>query len=729
MASWISWLVLVVIAVALGGAANHYSVRTVRWFTAFITVALIVAVTTYGLGHPAPTTQPVPATTPMTAPAPPDLETAFARGADGIAAALLRPLWLGHQVPEPGRVGWVVILVLLALGYRQLESWAYRRQAPVLDTSRLADAQPGTGDGAARPSKPPGNARSQPADKRHDQLAAEVKFRVAAMDVRAPSLLPGGSRSNGLASIAEASGVQGGTLVAAIIQFFALLWPGPRRWQLRFWVEQPADLRVTVELDDARIGLTMAAKTLNVTRLNAASMIAGYVGRQVFASDPTSPPWCYGAADGNDLGALLIARQERVNAESSESVREARRRQIKGLQAVTRQSKCSGVVRYELAQLQDLEGNHLPALRLHALNREQYPRFFRGRYRLAMSLEMVTEPCLTFDDPKAARYTLTSILDVLKRCGLTSKATDTKDKSVKADGDPALHRIPDTLSLELLKFALGELQVIQRHLRLPFVLWAALRHRDERAVWRPHLRLRVRQAFRDGACVAELLVAVRILLQYPKSAKKDADLWRTLRLSHFRHAMRITAAIAGDSAPIEAVFRKARLTEQPAGEPAGTVGIAGDGARIEAGLDKAPRTGQPASQPAAPTERVRLLPWLRRTASWQAAYNTACIYSALAQLEVEWEDRVVASLQRAIDSPDTELERPYDWIACDPDFVPLKKAGEKEYPAFARFLQDQESHDYPGQPRTKTRFEHLDATADGTRDLRPAPTGTSATVS
>jgi hypothetical protein len=485
-------------------------------------------------------------------------------------------------------------------------------------------------------------------------------------------------------------------------------------------------MRVTVELDDPGTGLTMAAKTLNATGLDdAASMVAGYVGRQVFASDPTSPPWCYGAVDGNDLGALLIARQDRRDAGSMEAVRFARLAQIQTLQAVTRQSKCAGVVRYELAQLQDLEKNHLTALRLHALNREQYPRFFRGRYRLAMSMEMVTEPGLTFNNQEDARYALTSVLDVLNRCGLTSKTAGTSDNNVKADGDPAPHRIPDTLRLELLKFAMGELRVLQRQLRLPFVLWAALRHRDERTVWRPHRRLRVRQAFRDGACVAELLVAVRIIIQKPDIAQTDPELWRTLRLSHFRHALRITAAIVGDSAPIEAVFRKARPTEQPAREPAKTPGIAGDGARTEAGL----RTKQPASHPAAPTERVRLLPWLRRTASWQAAYNTACIYSALAQREVELEERVVASLQRAINSPDTELERPYDWIACDPDFLPLQNAGEEKYSMFARFLQDLESRDYPGNPRTATGNEHLDATADGTRDLRPAPTGTSATVS
>ena len=48
---------------------------------------------------------------------------------------------------------------------------------------------------------------------------------------------------------------------------------------------------------------------------------------------------------------------------------------------------CAGIPRYELAQLYDIEDRHPEALRLHTINRKQYPRFYRGRYRLGMSLK------------------------------------------------------------------------------------------------------------------------------------------------------------------------------------------------------------------------------------------------------------------------------------------------------------------------------------------------------
>ena len=69
----------------------------------------------------------------------------------------------------------------------------------------------------------------------------------------------------------------------------------------------------------------------------------------------------------------------------------------------------------------------------------------------------------------------------------------------------------------------------------------------------------------------------------------------------------------------------------------------------------------------------------RSSDSWQAAYNTACVYAALAdaragaavrraELRENLEGRVIASLRRVVGNPRSELERPSDWIDSDPDF-------------------------------------------------------------
>ena len=278
------------------------------------------------------------------------------------------------------------------ISYRELEAWTLHCQARSLDTSALGDDRQDTA---------PGDSEDARTDKqRHDRLAAELKFRLPAVEVRSPAIFPGGSRSRGLASIAEASGVTGSGLAGAIISFFGMLWPGPRRVQARVWVERTPGqaridgvTRVTVDLDDPRTGASIATKTLAASNLDdAASVVAGYVARHIFAEDRTVPPWCTGAADGRDLAALLIARQVRdlpgIGARGPQGPGQA------DPDAGERggQHLCAGVARYELAQLYDLAGRHVEALLMHAINRERYPCFYRGRYRLAMSLEMITNP-------------------------------------------------------------------------------------------------------------------------------------------------------------------------------------------------------------------------------------------------------------------------------------------------------------------------------------------------
>jgi hypothetical protein len=87
------------------------------------------------------------------------------------------------------------------------------------------------------------------------------------------------------------------------------------------------------------------------------------------------------------------------------------------------------------------------------LNREHYPRFYRGHYRLAMSLEMLANPQSEPGTMNTAA--LKEALQILDRCHVTVDAA------------------------------------------------------KQRGVLRPYRSPRHRQAFHDGVCVALLLVAVR----------------------------------------------------------------------------------------------------------------------------------------------------------------------------------------------------------------------------
>jgi hypothetical protein len=727
MTSWVVWAVTLAVGGLIGFTATHFSVRTLRYVTAGTVIVLLVVVTAYGQATSG-------------GKAPPDLETAFAFSADRLAGAWFRPLWAlwspGHA-PAPGRLGWSVIAVALLLGYRQAEKWALRRQAPQLDTSKLTDGQPSiAGDGWAEG----GSYGGPTAGQRHDWLAAELRFRLAAVDVYAPSILPGGTRSDGLASIAESSGVSGGGLAGAVIRFAGALWPAPRRYELRVWVEgaprhaaartggaraaitqagtalartaravtiqagtpravtvqagtvretdeerAATATRVTVELDEPAAGRTVASKTIAAETIDeAASMVAGYVARQVFARDPASPNWCYGASDGRDLGALLLARQERVYVESADDVRASRARQVELLWSVTGADRCAGVVRYELASLEDMEREQLVALRLHVMNREQYPRFFRGTYRMCMSLEMIANPEYTILNPAAARVILDETLDILYRAGRTAvdRCADGDIHAQAGTSGPSVlsHALRETL----LTAAQRDLRMIRRQLSFPVVAWSTFWRRDERVVWKPHWRLTTRQSFRDGVCVAELLVAVkhrlneRYLVQRGDQAAGrgpgPAERFRQ------RKGLHVVSAVVGDSTAVRTVLQA----------PFGAWGAAGQrGAGKAAPDESAPPGWIPPTR-----DRARWLPWQARTVSWQAAYNTACLYAVLAQQGLADEDQVVASLRRVVLNRDSGMERPHDWISNDPDFAPLLRQ-DSPYKKVRAFLEAQERRDYP----------------------------------
>jgi hypothetical protein len=144
-------------------------------------------------------------------------------------------------------------------------------------------------------------------------------------------------------------------------------------------------------------------------------------------------------------------------------------------------------------------------------------------------------------------------------------------------------------------------------------------------------------------------------------------------------ALRIVTAIAGDPGPIRSVLHPQDSRSQP-----------------------------PAA--AGTRDLPRWLPTQCRTASWPAAYNTACLYATLATRNAALEKQVVISLKRAISNPDSEIERPYDWISHDPDFRLLNEAKE-DFPEFNKFLGIQRRRDYPlsrrpGRPGNPEHSEH-----------------------
>lgn len=298
-------------------------------------------------------------------------------------------------------------------------------------------------------------------------------------------------------------------------------------------------------------------------------------------------------------------------------------------------------------------------------------------------------------DDKNRKETLCKSMNILDRCRVTH-SSESRD-----DYNQALGAITAPARKDLLAAAQDELRAVRRQLTPWRITWAAFVHRDERAIWKHYWRLADRQRFHDGARVAELLVAVRQKLiekeetgssrsgsghgtsdsphheqsgareehrKGRRARKVSYHLRRVMDKYNLARARWIASAVTGDSGTINAVF-KSTAEYQPDENP----------------------------QPSPHAQRTRQVPWQHSTSSWQAAYNAACLFAALAgEHDGQYDrnmmaQRVVTSLRRAINDRHCEMGRPSDWIDKDPDFSSVRSTR-----SFKTFFDELKERDYPG---------------------------------
>ena len=218
-----------------------------------------------------------------------------------------------------------------------------------------------------------------------------------------------------------------------------------------------------------------------------------------------------------------------------------------------------------------------------------------------------------------------------------------------------------------------ELREIRKHLVLWRLLWASLRHRDERSILSQFLGLTARQRFHDGARAAELYITVcGCIADREKPIGSNTNGIEDGEKSNTRRALRIVAAVVGEP-PDEIKSLLPNSTEK--------------------------KKLHPVKKPGEHASKTRWLPWQRRTPSWQAAYNTACLYGAAFEhcTNVGPEENesiaslAVVSLRRAVTPQDSEMQRPSDWIEVDPAFEDLRVTSCE----FRTFLDEQKNMDYP----------------------------------
>ena len=660
--AYYDWPALAVLLVVLWWIAYQFSRRTYRFTVGVVAAASVLAVTSYGLRLPGKH---------------PTFESGLLAGGNALSRDMLGsfiPAGLRHSL-LPGPVGWLLLLVLIGGVLLAFDAVSVRRQQPTVNVGSVPPSGSGsdTGEGNA------GGGDSQAVHSRQ-VITEELKFRLPAVAVRSPASMPGGSTLASLATVVSDSEVQGSKLTAALMQAVHALEARPRIYEVQIFVDHCDDngtvnpqgekVLVTVDLRDARSGQTLATRILRPCPVDvAAEKIAGFTARWVFRADPSTPAWATGSYDGEDLSAYLLAQEIRSVSRTYQAFADCRRRQREILTDAVQRSTNAGLMQYELAALDDLDGRNLDALRLHLDNRVHNPRFLPARYRLAVSLAGLgvaardkwptdpppaggqagpadqAEPPFLFREDITDKLALSGLLQTIRgrkfrelhlpgHGGYSAEARQKAITDLLRTAQPSDVQLGQ-ISRVLLMVAYQELRAYQRRMRASWLLWGALIHRQERAAY------------------LELLRTGPSWRRHP---------WRRMAtprvaLTAFKLSLRIAAGDAG-------------------------TGQAADDAQAQTlhqlGLDRVLDGGGS---------------WVYGRMPWQAVYNAACLCAMSAdRFTPRGRDaarRAVTLLRLAITDPACELDRPSEWIGVDPSLARLRRM-----PAFDAFVRQQAHQDF-----------------------------------
>ncbi len=682
--AYYDWPALVVILALLWWVAYQFSRRTYRLAVGVVAAAGVLAVTGYGLRLPGKH---------------PTFAGGLLTGGNAVARDMLGafiPAGLRHTLLL-GPMGWLLLLILIGSVLVAFDTWSTRRQQPTVSVGTVppngggsSDSGGGNGGGDAGGggnASGGGNGDSRAVQSRRI-ITEELKFRLPAVAVRSPASMPGGSTLASLATVVSDSGLQGSKLTAALMQAVHALEARPRVYEVQIFVDHCTDdgsvdpngqkVLVTVDVRDARNGQTLATRILApCAEDEAAERVAGFTARQLFRDDPSTPAWATGSYDGDDLSAYLLAQEIRPAGRTYDAIAKARQRQREKLASAVNRSTNAGLVQYELASLDDLDGRTVDALRLHLDNRVHNPRFLPARYRLAVSLAALAGaiqekwpadpagprgrgapagqavPAGQADTPARIREDLahnlawSGLLRTIR--GRQIRDLHLAHQAGRGAGarTRALSGLLQTahptaveyrrISRVLLMLACRELRAYRRRMRASWLLWGALIHRQERSAYLELLR--------TGP---KWLLHPRRRLATPRVALAGMEL-----------ALRIMEAPR--EAEQEVRKRRSRTMRQ-------------------LGLDRVLDGGRD---------------WVYGRLPWQAVYNAACLYAttAIGEPSNEAASKAVTLLRLAISDPECELDRPSEWIGADPSLGTLHWQ-----PGFRAFVREQARRDFEPGP-------------------------------
>lgn len=612
MSWWLTWIALMLTLVLLVLIAVNFRHRTLRWAEVVIILSWTICLTRRGF-------------TGKTA----NFIDAFLDGAREAIQDFFKPFFLilgSSTTPAADVYGIMLSALMLLILAIVLEINSIHRESPTVYVQEIEHS----GDGAG-------------------EVAEELKFRLPAVEIKNPPLVPGNSAIEGTAAVVEALDFKESKALSAIVRLIKTLQPQPRSFFIRLRTENQTDDRgapskITIDLRETKTYKSVVVRTLPMIQPEeAAQKAAAFIARYVLRQDPAVPIWMAGSLDGEDLAAYLEAQMVCDPIKTQGNAQRQRQKKREILSKAVKLGTGSAIVRNMLASIYEEEGELLGAMDLHLLNRVLYPDFLPGRFGLALSLSMIATAesfkthwaggdliILCSNEERRRDEECKRIAELLQNSGIIRNVEE-PDAFLEAMKDRKRTCLPDGNASKLIRkglldISVGEFQELRRIMRWWNLARRALFHRRERIWAIPYLaNCASRRNFIWMTKVCQYIAEIRRsdLLQLHDDNLRLAK----NKVSRFAHH-------AGIVTGFESRWRE-RLTRLFLGH--------------------GPRDNEA---------------WSIDGPSWRLIYNIACLHAIPpkgAQLDAKSLELVIRLLKHAIYDPSCTLTNPSEWLNLDPD--------------------------------------------------------------
>ncbi len=410
-----------------------------------------------------------------------------------------------------GPYGWIVLAILVVLGYRRAEIINNRRtSAPIVVEM------------------PVGPSTLSKEDAAYLRTLMEAEISRAGIDE--PASLPGSELVSEVVDLIQGDSVQGSGIAAAALTTLRNIGFPTGGITVQSAIETDDNRStVTVSAHTTRSKMPLYSETFTAEQPeDAVHRAALFVARGALNYGRNVPRWARWSSD-DGVAFQLFQDATRRGTESTLDIEATHRKLLIALAASPNTSQ----IRVELGHLEDLRRKPIRSLRFHLEARVEEPRLLIAGYRLATSASMLSAelPANWYGDANAAaRRGVVTLLEeggLLRQAsrtpmwraaelGTIEEAADQLRQADPVDGDANDVDLNDSdlnerelaVKRTLLCVAWSELQRIQRRLWVPTIL-AMSTFQSERRYWlrflhNPDHRRQTSEQFETARLIIEL---------------------------------------------------------------------------------------------------------------------------------------------------------------------------------------------------------------------------------